>query len=313
MARQLRLEFPGALYHVTSRGNAHQEIYLDDTDRNIFLKLLAREIYQQGWLCYAYCLMDNHYHLLLETPQANLSQGMRRLNGVYTQTFNHRHQQVGHLFQGRYKSILVDKESYLLELCRYVVLNPVRAGLVTDEKDWSWSSYRPSAALVQAPDWLYVSGVLGLFGKNNADAIHFYRRFVREGVGRPSPWEDLRGQIFLGSESFLEQMEDLSQSYSLDNVPVEQQRPTRLGREEILAHVSAIYGVELEKVTWRDHPEAYRCAAYLLRRAANMPLKEVAAMFCVSPSRISHIQRTFEAGAISGEARQLLLLCKVKQ
>ena len=145
MARPLRIEFPGALYHVTSRGNARQDIALDDEDRAAFLAVLAEARERFAWLVHAYCLMGNHYHLMVETPEANLSRGMRQLIGVYTQRFNRRHGRVGHLFQGRYKAILVERESYLLELCRYVVLNPVRAGLVARVEDWRWSSYAETA------------------------------------------------------------------------------------------------------------------------------------------------------------------------
>jgi len=126
MARPLRIEFPGAVYHVTSRGNARRKIYRDDEDREAFLATLAWVAERFGWRCHAYCLMDNHFHLLLETPQPNLSRGMRQLNGVYTQSFNRRHRKAGHLFQGRFKAILAEKDSYLLELARYIVLNPVR-------------------------------------------------------------------------------------------------------------------------------------------------------------------------------------------
>ena len=129
MARQLRIEYPGGVYHVTGRGNARQDVFLDNEDRQSFLDLLQKVNKRFNWLCHAYCLMDNHYHLLIETPEGNLSQGMRQVGGVYTQTFNRRHGMVGHLFQGRFKSILVEKDSHLLELCRYVVLNPVRAGM----------------------------------------------------------------------------------------------------------------------------------------------------------------------------------------
>jgi REP-associated tyrosine transposase len=122
MARPLRLEFAGALYHLTARGDRQEPIFLSDVDRGKFLDLLGKEVKQQGWLCYAYCLMDNHYHLLVETPQPNLVRGMRRLNGVYTQAFNFKRKKPGHVFQGRYKSILVDKDNYLMELCRYIVL-----------------------------------------------------------------------------------------------------------------------------------------------------------------------------------------------
>ena len=131
MARPLRLEFPGAVYHVTSRGNARQAIVVDDADRTSFLTLLAHVIDRFGWRCHAYCLMDNHYHLLLETPKANLSQGMRQLNGRYTQAFNRRHQRVGHLFQGRFTAILVEKVAHLLDRKRGQVLQSYsRAAIV---------------------------------------------------------------------------------------------------------------------------------------------------------------------------------------
>ncbi len=126
MSRPLRLEYAGALYHVTSRGNERKPIYLEDDDFELFLECLAGVCERFNWVIHSYCLMTNHYHLLVETPDGNLSKGMRQLNGVFTQDFNRRHKRVGHLFQGRYKAILVDKESYLLELCRYIVLNPVR-------------------------------------------------------------------------------------------------------------------------------------------------------------------------------------------
>jgi putative transposase len=130
MARPLRVEFPGAVYHVTSRGNARQGIFLDKDDRESFLGVLSSVATRFKWVCHAYCLMETHYHLQIETLEGNLSRGMRQLNGVYTQVFNRRHKRVGRLFQGRYKGILVEKEAHLLELCRYVVLNPVGAGLV---------------------------------------------------------------------------------------------------------------------------------------------------------------------------------------
>lgn len=134
MARPLRLEFPGAIYHVTSRGNARNAIFLDDEDRVLFLACLGAVVTRFGWWCHAYCLMDNHYHLLIETPEGDLSRGMRQLNGVYTQRFNRRHGRAGHVFQGRFKAIVVDRDSYLLELCRYVVLNPIRAGMVSQAR-----------------------------------------------------------------------------------------------------------------------------------------------------------------------------------
>ena len=223
MARPLRLEFSGALYHLTSRGNRQEPIFLDDTDRRIFLDLLEKEIRQQGWICYAYCLMDNHYHLLMETSDPNLVRGMRRLNGVYTQAFNRRHKRVGHVFQGRYKAILVDKESYLLELCRYIVLNPVRAKVVQRPEDWAWSSYRGTAGRMKGPEWLAVEKVLSFFSGYQAA----YRSFVAAGVAKPSVWESLKGQIYLGGEDFLRRMERLVEGKAVQGIARVQVEPLR--------------------------------------------------------------------------------------
>lgn len=139
---------------MTSRGDRREDIYLDDADREGFLEVMAEVCEQHRWSCHAYCLMSNHYHLLVETHEGTLGQGTRQLNGVYTQRFNRRHRRVGHVFQGRYKAILVNKESHLLELARYIVLNPVRAAMVRSARDWPWSSYRATAGFAQGPAWL---------------------------------------------------------------------------------------------------------------------------------------------------------------
>ena len=205
MARPLRLSFPGAVYHVTSRGNARQDIVADDRDRSQWLSLLAHVVDRYGWLCHAYCLMDNHYHLVIETPKPNLSIGMRQLNGRYTQAYNRRHEQVGHVFQGRFTAILVEKDAHLLELCRYVVLNPVRAKIVSHPRLWMWSSYRATVGETKAPGWLTTDWILSQFGQRGGPAHARYRTFVAEGRGWPAPWEQLTGQIYLGSEKFVAQ------------------------------------------------------------------------------------------------------------
>ena len=163
MARPLRIEFHGALYHLTSRGDGQEAINRDDGDREVFLEVLAQVRERFNWIVHAYCLMGNHYHLLAETPDGNLSAGMRQLNGVYTQRFNRLHARVGHVYQGRYKGILVEKEAHLLELARYVVLNPVRAGMVRSVKDWPWSSYRATTGLSESPQWLTTDWILSAF------------------------------------------------------------------------------------------------------------------------------------------------------
>ena len=174
MARPLRIEYEGAVYHVTSRGNARQGIFLDDDDRTGFLEILGRVVERYSWICHAYCLMTNHYHLLIETPNANLSRGMRQLNGVYTQAFNRRHERTGHVLQGRFKSILVEKESHLLELARYIVRNPVRAKMVRSPRDWRWSSYRATAGQSEPPGFLTTGWILSQFHQDLEHAARAY-------------------------------------------------------------------------------------------------------------------------------------------
>jgi putative transposase len=215
MARPLRIEFEHALYHITSRGDRREDIYVDDVDRQAWISVLAQVCERFNWVVHAYCLMSNHYHLVVETPDANLSVGMRQLNGVYTQLVNRRHARVGHVFQGRFKAIVVQKEAYLLELARYVVLNPVRAGMVSDVGDWPWSSY---AAMMAAPhlpraSWLATDKLLAYFAPqakpdstlrfDKTKAQQRYADHVRAGVGLPSIWDSLKGQIFLGDEGFV--------------------------------------------------------------------------------------------------------------
>lgn len=207
MARPLRLEYSGAVYHITARGNAKADIFLDDADRRIFLRILGSTIDRYGWLLHVFCLMGNHYHLLLETPSPNLSRGMRQVNGVYTQCFNRRHKHVGHVFQGRFGAILVERESYLLELARYLPLNPVRAGFVSAAAQWPWSSYRATAGLEASPPWLTVGAVVEHFGKDPGRAATRFQEFVQAGLHTAAPWSGLRGQAFLGSEHFVKRME----------------------------------------------------------------------------------------------------------
>jgi REP element-mobilizing transposase RayT len=209
MARPLRIEYPGALYHVTSRGNARHKIFKTDKDRLYFIELLGIIADRFRWLCYAYCLMDNHYHLVIETQEANLANGMRQLNGVYTQKYNRKYQKTGHVFQGRYKAIIVDRDSYFLELCRYVVLNPVRAHAVEKAEDWKWSSYRAAAGSADAPPFLATDGILGLFSKKKTRACELYRKFVAKGLSGTSPWQELKDQIYLGDAPFIGKIKNL--------------------------------------------------------------------------------------------------------
>lgn len=238
MSRPLRIEFPGAVYHITSRGNGKQKIFFKDSDRKMFLSLLGEVVEREKWICYAYCLMDNHYHLLIETTRANLSRGMRELNGVYAQKLNYIRDSVGHVFQSRYKSILVEKDNYLLELCRYIALNPVRAGIVENPEDWEWSSYRATLGLTEASKLLNVSWILSNFDEDTKRSKKKYEKFVLEGIGKESPWRELRGRIFLGSKKFMEKHEEkISIKENEDEIPKEERFALRPDLSEIFKSV----------------------------------------------------------------------------
>ena len=225
MSRPLRIEYAGALYHVTSRGDRQEAIFASDADRCAFLEILGQVVAGYNWLVHAYCLMDNHYHLLVETPDGNLNRGMRQINGVYTQTSNRNNNRVGHVFQGRYKAILVQKESYLLELARYIVLNPVRARMVRKAEQWSWSSYRDMTGQREVSEWLHTDWLLAAFGKRLSTARVKYRQFVADGRNQPSPWESLKNQVFMGSDDFVEKMKQYIESdKDLSEIPKSQRR-----------------------------------------------------------------------------------------
>jgi REP element-mobilizing transposase RayT len=201
MARPLRLEAPGHFFHVLARGNAKHPIFLDDRDRERFLDTLGEAVFRFEVRCHAYCLMANHYHLLLQPMRETLSRAVRHLNGVYSQRFNRRHERVGHVFAGRFKSPLVDREHYLLALCRYIALNPVRSGAVREPADWKWSGHRALVGMDTAPDWLTVDEVLQAFDpRGDGFARHAYARFVEEGIrpDRASEFAELDRAADLG-------------------------------------------------------------------------------------------------------------------
>ena len=206
MSRPLRLEIAGGLYHVTSRGDRREDIYHDDIDRLTWLAILAQTCERFNWQIHAWCQMSNHYHLIVETAEGNLSGGMRQLNGVYTQNVNRRHRHTGHVFQGRYKGILVERESYLLELSRYVVLNPVRAAMVKHVRQWKWSSYHAMTGAEPRPEWLQTDWLLGQFSSQRTRQIERYIEFVQQGVRGVDVWQQLKGQVYLGTDVFVEAM-----------------------------------------------------------------------------------------------------------
>lgn len=199
MSRPVRIEFPGASYHVTSKSRDGQIIFIDDDDRGAFLNVVENVVDRFEWLVHSYGLLGDRYDLVVEVPGANLSKGMRQLNGVYTQHFNRRHGLEGPIFHGRFKSVLFEKKTYLLPVCRHVVTSPTRGEESTSYSSYKWSSYRALAGQVKKPKMLHGSDVLSHFGKREKDAQRKYREYIKEGVKAESPLENRTNQVLLGS------------------------------------------------------------------------------------------------------------------
>ncbi len=268
MSRPLRIEYPGAIYHVTSRGDRREAIYRDDDDRRLHLAVIEQTMLRFDAQVLAYCLMGNHYHLVLHTRQANLSRLMRHLNGVFTQAINRRHELAGHVFQGRFKAILVDRDAYLLALCRYVERNPVAAGVVMSVADWPWSSFAAHAGLAPTPKWLDSDGlhgyVLGRQVKSTADQKQAARAYIglvqKKGEEDASLWSiGLRQQVFLGDENFVARMQALARPEQRNAIEVpmlQRQRPATLqdclrmfpDRNEALLHAYQDCGVTMTAI-----------------------------------------------------------------
>lgn len=274
MARPLRIEIENGCYHVMARGNRREAIYRGDSDREYFLERLGKVSNRRGWNILAYCLMTNHYHLLIHTLEPNLSIGMRDVNGVYSQQFNRRHRRVGHVLQGRYTAHLVDEDSYLKEVARYVVLNPVRARMVEGPRQYRWSSYRDTIGLRQSPDWLAVDTLLGTFGTRRQAAIQEYREFVRAGIKTGGKLGDLKHGLFYGSDRFV------------DRLMTKLDRPTEL-REYDATHRRAL----TKPLAW--YAERYKRNEAIARAWASgqYTLKQLGTYFGLHYASISRLVR----------------------
>jgi REP element-mobilizing transposase RayT len=291
MPRPKRIHYEGAVYHVTNRGNERRKIVTNDEDRWMFIRLLGEMIDENKIICHAWVLMDNHYHLLLEVPGANLSLAMKHLNALYTQKFNKKHHRVGHLFQGRFKAIVVEKESFLQELCRYVVLNPVRAHMVKHPKEWKWSSYRATAGMEKAEPWLEVDWILGQFGKVRKIAQAAYKRFVEDGLGKKnSPWDELSSRIYLGSDKFLNHVHEVGKQHQHLDVPKYQKSVVKHDPDKVIGYVAKSYGVKPEEVlvARSRKSEPKEAAIYLLKKESGLSLKEIGKRMDVSFGAIGH-------------------------
>jgi putative transposase len=293
MARPLRLQFPGALFHVFARGNAKQKIFLDDRDRRRFLELLGECVTRFGWIAFAYALMPNHFHLLIQLTSETLSRGMKWLNGTYAIAFNLRHARVGHVLQGRFKSPMVEKETYLLQLLRYIVLNPVQAGIVVRPEDDRWTSYRATLGLTPSLTWLAVDDVLMQFGPDRDLARAAFRDFVNAAIGFDSTaWRDLIGQHYLGSDAWRAHVRDrIELKPRSSEHPCEQRVVDPPSMSDVVAAVAGTYGIEKIRIQCGSDRAPRMIAAWVAWKQALITGKEIGAALRLSPGRISQLVR----------------------
>ena len=288
MSRPLRLEFPGAWWHIHSRGVERRDIFLDDADRRTFLKTLADAVPRFRWRLHAYVLMNNHYHLLVETIDATLSRGMQRIGGDYAETFNKRHDRVGHLFQGRFRAHLIDSETYLLRVARYIVRNPVRAGLVARAAEWPWSSHRATAGLERTGSWLTTSAILDrLDARDLAFAMIAYRQFVDDVPDAESPWKHLVGQLYLGGPDFVSRMQARIDERQRSDQHPRGQRILQCATVDAVRR--AVVSVTGEAPTKSASPRARIAYAAIARSETLASLREIGATLGIGPAGAKYL------------------------
>ncbi len=289
MGRPLRIEYPYAFYHVTSRGNEQKDVFKSQKDREKFLSYLESATERYSAVIHAYCLLSNHYHILLETPAGNLSQIMRHINGAYTIYFNIKRKRAGHLFQGRFKAILVEADEYATELSRYIHLNPVRAGIVARPEEYLWSSYRNYIGQAKTPEWLKTDFILGYFGKSDAGAKKKYRAFVEDIIGNEyeSPLQGTVGSSILGSAAFVEEITTthVDTKEADKNIPALRQLTSRPSPEDIVKKVKTIF-VENEKL-------ARQASIHICHKYSGVKLREIGNLFDVGETAIVEASRRF--------------------
>jgi len=304
VSRPLRIEYPGAFYHVTSRGNERRTVFQNNRDREKFLSYLESTHERYGAVIHVYCLMGNHYHLLLETPRGNLSKILHYINGAYTTYFNIKRSRSGHLFQGRFKGVLVDKDEYCKELSRYVHLNPVRAAMVETPLEYPWSSYRYFVGRDKKPQWLTTDFILGEFGGEGGRGFKKYREYVerRENKELDNPLKKVIASTFLGSKEFI------------DRIKLEYLEKKEIDNRDLPALKKILIGPSLESIekavikrVGRSDPLFKKICIYLSYQRSGLNLREIGEYFGMQRGAISQLSRRF-AEAIEGnhELRKVL-------
>jgi REP element-mobilizing transposase RayT len=308
MARPLRITYPGAFYHVTSRGNERKNVFKSKRDRAKFLEYLESATQRYDAVIHVFCLMDNHYHLLLETPSGNLPQIMRHINGAYTTYFNVQRARCGHLFQGRYKAILVDIDEYAKELSRYVHLNPVRAKMVKAPEEYEWSSYQCYIGAKKPPKWLHRDFILGCFGKKVSIAQKKYRNFVSTLVNAQynSPLDEVVSSTLLGSPGFIAFIKDkhLAGKKPDKGLPALNELVEKVSLQDIFDEVESVFGAE---------PALGRnVKMFLCHRYTGAKLKDISTHFGIGESGVSQASRRVNA-KISNDKKLKRKISKIEK
>ncbi len=289
MGRSLRIEYPGAFYHITSRGNERKDIFKSQRDREKFLTYLQTATQRYGAVVHTYCLMSNHYHLLLETPDGNLAQIMRHINGAYTNYYNTKRKRAGHLFQGRYKAILIEADEYAAELSRYIHLNPVRAKMAEKPESYQWSSFRAYIGESKVPEWLKTDFILGYFGNNGKAVGKKYHIFVHELLGEASEFsiDCSKASSILGSPEFMTAIEEnfLLNQEPDRNLPELRKLSRRLSLEAIIAEACGYFGENEQLAT--------KVGIYISQKYSGARLKEIGELFGVGESAVSQASKRF--------------------
>jgi REP element-mobilizing transposase RayT len=291
MGRPLRIEYPGAFYHVTSRGNEKKDIFKSEADREKFLTYLESAAERYEAVIHAYCLMSNHYHLMIETPDGNLSRIMKHINNSYTNYFNLKRKRAGHLLQGRYKAILIEADTYAAELSRYIHLNPVRAKMVSSPEEYQWSSCSRYLEGTE-PSWLSTSLVLGYFdsGSKDGDRRRRYRDYLFEAIGKKSP-DLLAGSAastILGSDDFVREIREkyLEGRTSDRDIPALRKLT---GRPDIL-----MIKLATEEAFPGNGRLARAAGIYLCHRFSGAKLKDIGDLYGISESGVTQAGKRFE-------------------
>jgi putative transposase len=297
MVRQLRLAFPGALYHITSRGNLRGDIFFENSDKARFLDILSRTKKRYGYLLHAYVFMDNHYHLIVETPQANIAQIMQNINTSYTIYVNTKYNRRGHLFQGRYTSIIVEKDSYLLELSRYIHLNPVRAHLVESPEHYLWSSCSDYCGLSRDVT-VDVSDILSFFSKDRREAMKKYREFVSasKGTHMSNPFSELQAGFILGSTSYVQQIQEVLKGLKENNeLPALRRVRREFSQKDIIEKVAEYYTVDkVELIRRRKACKERNIAIYVTKIMSGAKNNEVGQQFNIKGAAVSVVLKRME-------------------